>query len=215
MEPDLNWEGLWSTRADKDDSETLGRLHERLVASAMSNDLLDVSYRRLETPVGELLLAATKQGLVRVAYEREGLDDVLGQLAARVSPRILHSPARLDEAARELDDYFAGKRKSFELPLDFQLASGFRRRVLEGLQTLQYGETASYGTVARAVGNPKAVRAVGTACATNPLPIVVPCHRVVRSDGALGNYLGGPEIKRALLTLEGADGTRDQLRPRG
>jgi len=204
MEPDINWEGLWSTRADKDDSETLGRLHERLVTSAMSNDLLDVSYRRLETPVGELLLAATKQGLVRVAYEREGLDDVLGQLAARVSPRILHSPARLDEAARELDDYFTGKRKSFELPLDFQLAAVFRRRVLEGLHTLQYGETASYGTVARAVGNPKAVRAVGTACATNPLPIGVPCHRVVRSDGALGNYLGGPEIKRALLTLEGA-----------
>lgn len=205
MDQDMNWEEAWSTSLDvKDDSDTLSRLHERLVASAISDDLLDVSYRHLETPVGELLLAATKQGLVRVAYEREGLDDVLGQLAERVSPRILHSPARLDEAARELDDYFTGKRKSFELPLDLRLASGFRRRVLDGLQTLHYGQTASYSDVARVVGSPKAVRAVGTACATNPLPIVVPCHRVVRSDGALGSYLGGPEIKRALLTLEGA-----------
>jgi len=162
-----------------------------------------------DSPVGPLLLAGDSEALHVLSFGR-------GSRPREIDAAwIPDSKGVLKDVRRELDDYFAGKRKSFELPLDFQLASGFRRRVLEGLQTLQYGETASYGTVARAVGNPKAVRAVGTACATNPLPIVVPCHRVVRSDGALGNYLGGPEIKRALLTLEGADGTRDQLRPRG
>jgi methylated-DNA-[protein]-cysteine S-methyltransferase len=193
-----------------DDAQTLDRLHERLVASATSTGLLDISYRRLDTPVGELLLAATARGLVRVAYARENHDEVLRELAERVSPRILLAPARLDRAARQIEHYFAGGRTTFDLPLDLQLASGFRRRVLDGLRELAYGDTVSYAAVARAVGSPKAVRAVGTACATNPLPVVVPCHRVVRSDGAPGDYRGGADAKRALLELERARATGDR-----
>jgi len=130
---------------------------------------------------------------------------VLQDLADRISPRVLAAPARLDAAARELDDYFAGRRRDFDLPLDWRLARGFRAIVLHHLATdVGYGRTASYGTLAALAGNPKAVRAVGTACATNPLPVVVPCHRIVRSDGGLGNYAGGVEAKRALLDLEAA-----------
>jgi methylated-DNA-[protein]-cysteine S-methyltransferase len=186
------------------DEETQRRLHTRLVAAADEAGILDVAYRTIDTPVGTLLLAATEKGLVRVAFAREDLDNVLDQLANKVSPRVLHAPARLDLAAREIEEYFAGRRSRFDLPLDYQLSHGFRRTVLSRLTDIGYGRTASYAAVAAAAGNPKAVRAVGTACATNPLPVVVPCHRVVRSDGSLGQYGGGTAAKRILLDLEAA-----------
>jgi methylated-DNA-[protein]-cysteine S-methyltransferase len=182
----------------------LAALHDRLVRDAGAAGVLDVAYRTLDTPVGPLLLAATDDGLVRVAFAVEGHDRVLETLAARVSPRILCAPARLDEAAREIDEYFAGRRRHFDLPLDYRLSSGFRRTVLGHLPAIGYGHTASYAMVASDVGSPRAFRAVGTACATNPLPVVVPCHRVVKSGGDLGNYRGGPEAKRFLLNLEAA-----------
>ena len=192
--------------ASLSDAGDLPALHDRLVAEAEHADLLDVAYRTLDTPVGTLLLAATPVGLVRVAYDVEGHDTVLAALADRVSPRVLRAPARLDLTARELDEYFAGTRRAFDVPLDRRLSSGFRAEVLAHLPEIAYGHTESYAQVAAAAGNAKAVRAVGTACATNPLPVVVPCHRVVRADGSWGGYVGGPDAKRALLTLEGVGG---------
>lgn len=186
------------------DDDAQRRLHARLVAEAAEAGILDVAYRTLDSPVGPLLVAATDKGLVRVAYAIEDHDAVLGQLAERVSPRVLRAPARLDEVAREIEEYFAGHRLTFDLALDLQLSHGFRRTVLSKLAAIGYGSTVSYAAVALAAGNPKAVRAVGTACATNPLPVVLPCHRVVRSDGAIGQYVGGTEAKRTLLTLESA-----------
>ena len=167
---------------------------------------LDIVYRTVDSPIGLLLLAAGPEGLVRVAFDAEGHDAVLALLAERISPRILRSPGRLDDAARQLDEYFAGRRRRFEVPVDLRLAGGFRRTVLLHLQRIPYGSTESYATVARAAGNPGAVRAVGSACSHNPVPLVVPCHRVVRSDGTIGQYLGGSEAKRALLALEAAAG---------
>ena len=182
----------------------LSRLRERLAAAAQRDGILDVAYRTIDSPVGPLLLAATAEGLIRVAYASEDHDAVLQALAMRISPRILHAPGRLDAAARELGEYFAGHRRRFGLPLDLRLAAGFRRTVLSHLPEIGYGHTATYAAVAQLAGRPRAVRAVGTACATNPLPVVVPCHRVVRSDGSVGGYLGGPAAKRALLALEAA-----------
>jgi methylated-DNA-[protein]-cysteine S-methyltransferase len=180
-------------------------LRTRLAAAAQAEGILDVAYRTLDTPVGPLLVAATERGLVRVAYPVQDHDAVLQDLADRISPRVLAAPARLDDVSRELDDYFAGRRHEFDLPLDWRLAAGFRATVLHHLATdVAYGRTASYAALAALAGNPKAVRAVGTACATNPLPVVVPCHRIVRSDGSLGNYAGGVEAKRTLLDLEAA-----------
>lgn len=191
-------------RAFPDDREHLHRLHDRLAAAAQANGILDIAYRTVDSPVGPLLLAATEQGLLRVAYAGEDHEAVLQSLAERVSPRILHAPARLETTARELAEYFAGSRHSFDVALDWRLSTGFRRTVLAHLPEIGYGHTATYAAVARLAGNPKAVRAVGSACATNPLPIVVPCHRVVRSDGTTGGYLGGADAKRTLLTLEAA-----------
>jgi len=191
-------------RAYPNDEADLGRLHARLVEAAQSDGILDVGYRTVDSPVGTLLLAATELGLVRVAYEVEKHDEVLQSLADRISPRVLEAPGRLDIVARELDEYFAGRLHAFDLALDWRLSSGFRHTVLTHLTDIDYGHTASYATVAKLAGNPKAVRAVGTACATNPLPVVVPCHRVLRSDGTLGGYLGGVEAKRTLLSLEAA-----------
>jgi methylated-DNA-[protein]-cysteine S-methyltransferase len=182
----------------------LRRLHDRLADLAAAQGILDVAYRTVDTPVGRLLLAATETALVRVAYETEGHDQVLATLAARISPRILHAPRRLDAAARELEEYFAGRRRRFDLPLDLSLSTGFRRLVLDRLSDITYGHTASYAAVAAAAGNPRAVRAAATACRTNPLPVVVPCHRVVRSDGSAGGYVGGPAAKQTLLRLEAA-----------
>ena len=188
-----------------DDPDTLRRLRARLATTAQAEGVLDVAYRTLDSPVGPLLLAATGRGLVRVAYLSEDHDAVLQALADRISPRVLHAPARLDPVARQLDDYFAGRRRRFDVPLDWRLSTGFRSTVLHHLATdVDYGRTASYAALAALAGNPRAVRAVGTACATNPLPVVVPCHRVVRSDGAIGNYAGGVEAKRTLLDLEAA-----------
>ena len=188
--------------------ETMTRLHDQLVAAADADQLLDVAYRTVDSPVGTLLLAATDQGVVRVAYQLEHHDQVLQTLAERVSPRILYAPRRLDQVARQLAEYFEGERREFVLPLDFRLAHGFRREVLSRLRMINYGRTESYSQVAAATGHPRAVRAVGTACATNPLPVIVPCHRVLRSDGKLGGYIGGLQTKAALLSLE-AGGTSD------
>lgn len=191
-------------RAYPDTSDDLRRLRERLAAAAQAEGILDVAYRIVDSPVGPLLLAATDRGLVRVAYLIEDHDMVLQTLSDRISPRILHAPARLDTTVRELEEYFTGARQVFDLPLDWRLSAGFRASVLHRLPDISYGHTASYAAVAALAGNPKAGRAVGTACATNPLPIVVPCHRVVRSDGTMGGYLGGVEAKRTLLALEAA-----------
>lgn len=180
----------------------LAGLRARLVQQADDAGLVEVAYRTLDTPLGPLLLAATAQGLVRVAFEREDFDAVLAALASRVSPRVLEAPRRLDEAAAELEEYFTGARRRFDLPLDRALSTGFREKVQRVLPRIDYGSTRSYKEIAELVGSPRAVRAVGTACATNPLPIVVPCHRVLRTDGALGGYIGGLDAKTALLTLE-------------
>lgn len=186
------------------DEATRSRLQARLAVEAEAAGVLDIAYRTIDSPLGVLLLAATDQGLVRVAYAIEGHDRVLEELATRVSARMLHAPARLDTAAREIDDYLAGRRTSFDLPLDLRLSTGFRRTVLDHLPDIAYGTTASYAMVAMAAGSPNAVRAVGSACANNPLPVVVPCHRVVRSDGTIGQYVGGSEAKRTLLSMESA-----------
>jgi methylated-DNA-[protein]-cysteine S-methyltransferase len=191
-------------RAFPDSPDHLRQLHHRLAVAAQAEGLLDVAYRTIDSPVGALLLAATDRGLVRVAYDSEGHDRVLSNLTERISPRILNAPARLDTIARELEEYFAGRRHAFDVALDWRLSAGFRGTVLRHLPDIGYGRTATYAAVAQLVGNPKAVRAVGTACATNPLPIVVPCHRVMRSDGGMGGYLGGIEAKRTLLALEAA-----------
>jgi methylated-DNA-[protein]-cysteine S-methyltransferase len=186
------------------DDETLARLHHRLEHDAASDNLLDVAYRTVDSPVGTLLLAATTAGLVRVAYDIEDHDAVLARLARSVSPRVLRAPARLDTVAHQLDEYFGKRRTTFEVPVDLRLAEGFRRSVVEHLREIDYGARESYAEVAAAVGSPRAVRAVGTACAHNPLPVVIPCHRVVRSDGSTGEYVGGAAAKSALLTLEAA-----------
>jgi methylated-DNA-[protein]-cysteine S-methyltransferase len=183
-------------------SFTPDRLRLRLAAMAERQKVLDVSYRTVDSPLGTLLLAATGKGLVRVAFSREGHESVLALLASDISPRILRTPRRLDQAARQLEEYFAGKRRAFTVPVDLQLAHGFRRLVLLRLRDIPYGRTQSYAAVAKAAGNPSAVRATASACSHNPLPLVVPCHRVVRSDGALGEYLGGAGAKRTLLSLE-------------
>lgn len=163
---------------------------------------VDVAYRTVDSPVGALLLAATDAGLVRLAFGSEDHDAVLARLAEKVGPRVRERPDRLDAAATQLDEYFAGRRRRFELPLDLRLSGGFHRVVLGQLQRIEYGSTASYTAIAAAAGSPKAVRAVGRACAGNPVPVVVPCHRVLRSDGTVGRYLGGGSVKQQLLDLE-------------
>jgi methylated-DNA-[protein]-cysteine S-methyltransferase len=188
--------------ASPDDTQILARLHKELEGAAEQDALLDVAYRTVDSPVGPLLLAATERGIVRVAYDVEDHDQVLDVLAHKLSPRVLRAPKRLDGAARELDEYFGGRRQSFGLPLDRSLSKGFRLLVQQHLPEIGYGQTLSYRQVAELVGNPKAVRAVATACATNPLPVLVPCHRVVRSDGTSGDYVGGAAAKTTLLTLE-------------
>jgi methylated-DNA-[protein]-cysteine S-methyltransferase len=184
------------------DEAALARLRARLPEQADDERLLDVAYRTMDSPIGPLLLAATPVGLVRVAFERENHDDVVAELSSAISPRILRSPRRVDDVARQLDEYFAGRRRAFDVPVDLRLSKGFRRAVLTHLLDIPYGGRESYTVVARAAGNPKAVRAAGSACATNPIPLVVPCHRVVRTDGTYGQYRGGPEAKHMLLTME-------------
>jgi methylated-DNA-[protein]-cysteine S-methyltransferase len=184
------------------EAEEAPRLHARLLAAATDQHLLDVAYRTVDSPVGPLLLAATEQGLVRLAYASEDHDAVLQSLADRISPRMLRAPGRLEPAVRELEEYFTGNRRRFTVPLDLRLASGYRREVLRHLTGIGYGQTMTYAAVAAATEHPRAVRAVGSACATNPIPVLVPCHRVLRSDGSLGGYLGGLSVKQSLLDLE-------------
>jgi methylated-DNA-[protein]-cysteine S-methyltransferase len=177
-----------------------------LIAAASAAGLLDVAYATLDSPVGKLLLAVTPRGLVRLAYLEGGEDeaDVLEQLATKVSPRVLAAPARLDDPRRELDQYFAGRRRDFDLPLDWQLTRGFARRVLEATSRIPYGSTTTYKSVAAEAGNERAFRAAGNALGSNPIPIIVPCHRILHSGGGLGGYTGGLDRKRVLLAVEGA-----------
>jgi methylated-DNA-[protein]-cysteine S-methyltransferase len=184
--------------------DELAQLRARLASDAESEGVLDVAYRTVDSPYGRLLIAATTAGIARVAFELEDHDRVLEQLAISISPRILRSGTRTDNAARQLDEYFAGRRRRFDLPVDLRLVGGFRRSVLDHLRDIEYGHTESYAQVARAAGNAGAVRAAGSACSHNPIPVVVPCHRVVRSDGTIGQYLGGTDVKRALLAMESA-----------
>jgi len=194
------------------DPGTLSRLRHRLGLAAEAEGLLDVAYTTIDSPLGTLLLAATPKGLVRVAYDVEDHDRVLGTLAQRISPRVLRAPRRLDAAARELDEYFSRQRRVFDLPLDMSLSKGFRQLVQRHLPEIGYGQTRTYRQVAELVGSPQAVRAVGTACATNPLPVIVPCHRVLRADGTPGGYVGGPGAKQALLSLDAAAGSPGPFR---
>lgn len=176
---------------------------ERLADRANDEGLLDVAYTMSDSPFGPLLLAATPRGLVKLSLPGHDPDEALEDLATRISPRVLEAPARLDEARRELDLYFDGKLTEFDLPLDWQLSRDFRRRALRAIDRIPYGKTRSYTEIARGAGNERAVRAAGSACGSNPIPIVVPCHRVLRTSGALGGYGGGLPMKEALLKLEG------------
>jgi methylated-DNA-[protein]-cysteine S-methyltransferase len=177
---------------------------EGLAERARGEGLEDVAYAIEGSPLGDLLVAVTPRGLVKVSYLGVySADDALQDLAARVSPRVLEDPAALDAPRRQLDEYFEGRRRGFELPLDWALASGFMRRVLDRTALIPYGDVATYGEVARDIGSPRASRATGNALGANPIPIVVPCHRVVRAGGVTGNYGGGPERKVQLLELEG------------
>jgi|tagenome__1003787_1003787.scaffolds.fasta_scaffold20930193_3 methylated-DNA-[protein]-cysteine S-methyltransferase len=179
-------------------------LHDRFVARAAEEQLVDVAFTTLDTRIGPLLLAGSPDGLLRVAFAIEGFDTVLGELADAVSPRILRMPRRLDDAARQVEDYLEGRLLQFDLPLDLRLARGFRREVLQHLRSIPYGRTESYTVAARAAGRPAAVRAAASACSHNPIPLVIPCHRVVRGDGSYGAYRGGVAVKRDLLEMESA-----------
>ncbi|HEX5763103.1 MAG TPA: methylated-DNA--[protein]-cysteine S-methyltransferase [Solirubrobacterales bacterium] len=176
---------------------------QRLTERAAAEGLLDVAYASADSPFGPLLLAVTPQGVVRIGLPNQDTEALLEDLATRVSPRVLEAPQQLDEVRRELDLYFEGKRTDFDLPLDWRLTQGFRREAQRAIARIPYGQTRSYTEIAASAGNERAVRAAGTACGTNPLPIVVPCHRVLRTGGALGGYGGGLPMKEALLRMEG------------
>ena len=179
------------------------RIRSDLAGMAERSGLIDVAFEQHATPLGTIIVGATREGLVRVGLPSEDEDDVLQQLAERISPRVLRaSRDSLVQTRRELDEYFGHERRHFGVPLDWRLATGFRREVLRATEQIPYGETASYRDVATRAGSPNAVRAAGSALATNPLPIVVPCHRVLRTGGGLGQYRGGPEAKAQLLSLE-------------
>lgn len=178
---------------------------EQFATRASDEGLLDVAYATVESPIGEVVVAATERGLVRVGLPGEPLEKVLSHLAGSVSPRVLSYPRRLDAARRELDQYFAGKREHFDLRLDWRLSHpGFYRRVLRATAKVPFGQVITYTQAAERAGSPRAFRAAGSALGSNPIPIVVPCHRVIRSGGDIGNYGGGPELKRFLLELEHA-----------
>lgn len=179
-------------------ASTLQRLSDR----AAEEHLLDVAYTSADSPFGTLLLASTPRGLVRVGLPNQDAEELLVDLAARVSPRVLEAPARLDEARRELELYFEGKLDHFDLPIDWRLSNGFQLAVQRGIVRIPYGETRTYTEMAKKAGNERAVRAAGTACGRNPIPLVVPCHRVLRSSGGLGGYGGGIPMKKALLDHE-------------
>ena len=177
---------------------------KRFRDAAEDAGLVDVAYTTIDSPVGELIVAATKRGLVRVGFPTERPDDVVEELADLLSPRVLEAPARLDEVRRELDEYFEGKRTHFEIPVDMALTRGFTRKVLRAAARIPFGSVSTYRDVARRAGNERAYRAAGNALGSNPIPIVVPCHRVLHSTGGLGGYGGGLDVKRYLLRLEHA-----------
>ena len=176
---------------------------EAFARRAEKERLVDVAYTSVTTPVGELLLAATPRGVVQLSYDGAVPDASLEHLARRVSPRVVRSPARLDEARRQLDDYFEGRRRFFDLPLDWSLVAGFGRRVLEATAEVPYGNVTTYSDVAAQAGSPRGARAAGNALGANPIAIVVPCHRVLHKSGGLGGYGGGLDRKEYLLRLEG------------
>ena len=170
---------------------------------ALRDGLVDVGYGYVDSPLGRLTVAATPRGLLRVAYPSNDPDFVLEELASKVSPRVLEAPKFIEEVRRELDEYFEGRRQRFDLPLDWTLTRGFVRRVLKATARIDYGNLRTYRDVATSAGSAKAVRAAGNALGSNPMPVVVPCHRVVRTGGGLGGYTGGIERKEYLLGLEG------------
>jgi methylated-DNA-[protein]-cysteine S-methyltransferase len=187
------------------DAGTVETMKRRLIESADKDGLVDVAFAPVDSPIGTLIAAGTRRGLVRLSFESESADDVLEELATRISPRILEAPARLDEVRRELDEYFDGQRNRFELQIDWKLAGGeFALRVLRAARRIPFGSVSTYSDMARRAGSPRAARAAGNALGSNPIPIVVPCHRVVHTGGGLGGYGGGLDKKRFLLTLEGA-----------
>jgi methylated-DNA-[protein]-cysteine S-methyltransferase len=187
------------------DATAWARIRRELADRAATAGLIDVAFERHDSPLGTILLGATIEGLVRVGLPAEGEEAVLDELAERISPRVLYcSRDSLTRARHQLDEYFHGRRRHFDVPLDWRLTKGFRRDVLRATAQIPYGHTASYRAMAAEAGRPAAVRAAGSALATNPLPIVIPCHRVLPSTGGLGNYRGGAEAKARLLSLEGA-----------
>lgn len=165
---------------------------------------MDVSYATVDSPFGNLLAASTEQGLVRLAFPEESVDTVLERLAERLSPRIIEAPSAPQPLLRELDEYFAGRRREFELDLDWSLIGPFGRKVLTVTSEIPYGGVLSYSEVAAEAGSPRGSRAAGNALGSNPIPIVIPCHRVLRTGGNLGGYGGGLDRKRWLLEMEGA-----------
>jgi methylated-DNA-[protein]-cysteine S-methyltransferase len=177
-----------------------------LAARAQAEGLVEVAYAELDSPVGTLLAAATDAGVVRIAWAGSDHERIVDELASTIGPRVLELPARFEELRRELDEYFEGRRRRFEVALDWRLSRGFVRRVLSETARIPFGETRTYAEIAAAAGTPKAFRAAGSALGANPIPIVVPCHRVLRTGGALGGYGGGLEVKRALLEIEGFAG---------
>ncbi|HYS02517.1 MAG TPA: methylated-DNA--[protein]-cysteine S-methyltransferase [Candidatus Eisenbacteria bacterium] len=175
----------------------------RFAETAAETGALDVAYATVDSPFGPLLVAASARGLLRLAYPDEPVAALMEELAEQVSPRILQAPGRLDPLRRQLDEYFAGSRRRFEFPIDWRLVHGFGRDVLRVTAHIPYGKVSTYGDVALRTGRPKASRAVGNALGANPMPIVIPCHRVVRTGGGLGGYTGGLQRKERLLQLEG------------
>ena len=187
------------------EGDGVGEAVDRFLSAADGAGLVDVAYARADTPFGDMLVATTNRGLVRVGFLHTlGEDEVVEELAGAVSPRVLHAPERLDDVRRQLDEYFDGRRRRFELRTDRRLIHGFARKVLTQTARIPYGSFLTYAEVAAEAGNPRAHRAAGSALARNPIPIVIPCHRVLRSGGVVGNYGGGPEMKARLLALEGA-----------
>ena len=173
------------------------------VQRASNSDAMDVAYAVVDSPLGKLLAAATKRGLIRLSYGAEDVDAGLQALAGKVSPRIVEAPAKLDDVRRQLDEYFDGARRSFELGIDWSFASGFVQKILRATARIPFGHVSYYGTMAARAGSPRAARAAGNALGSNPMPIVVPCHRVLHAGGTIGGYTGGLERKVFLLTLEG------------
>lgn len=192
-------------RVPDPDPEQAAAAAKRFAERAAEQELVDVAYATVEAPIGELLVAATPRGVVKLSLPNYDVEEALEELSYVVSPRLLELPARLDDVRRQLDAYFEGRLQRFDLSLDWRLAAeGFKGRVLHAIAEIPYGETRSYTEMAANAGSPRAFRAAGSACGSNPIPVIVPCHRVLQSGGKVGNYGGGPEMKRKLLRLEGA-----------